>query len=143
MPSKNISAATLATGDGAAIGAQAGKLRYWETAPWTRGRRRPPLTLSSTTIVLDPDHEGRLLYCVNSAATTFTIPTDSAEAFPVGGSVSIVRGGTGQITIATPSGGGGLTLLSGAKPKFRVTGSRALLERISPTIWVLSGDMIA
>ena len=143
MPQKNISGSTLANGDGSVVGTQEGKLRYWETQPWTRGRLRAPLELTATAIVLDPDHEGRLLYCINSAATTFTVPTDSAVDFPIGGSVHIVRGGTGQITVGPPSGGGGITVLTGAKPKFRVTGSRALLTRISATVWVLSGDMIA
>lgn len=64
---------------------------------------------SGTTYTLVVTDAGNLLEFTNNAAITLTIPTEASVAFEVGTSISILKAGTGTVTLV---GAGGVTINS-------------------------------
>lgn len=139
-PSKNIGTFPDTNLDGSVLGVAGGSARNFPTAPWTRQRRPGNKIITETAYTLVAEDEGMLLRFISSSAITLTLPSESLAQFPVNGQCRIVREGTGQITVVA---GSGTSLVSGARPKFRVTGSVANLEKYTTSQWLLWGDTIA
>jgi hypothetical protein len=139
-PSKNIATFPNTVVDGNVIGTASGSARNFSTAPWTRQRRPGNKIITETAYTLTADDEGMLLRFISSSAITVTLPSESLAEFSINGQCRIVREGTGQITVVA---GSGTSLVAGARPKFRVTGSVANLEKYTTSQWLLWGDTIA
>lgn len=66
---------------------------------------RPPAAPIAGSLTLAPSHAESVVYTNNSSAITITIPMSNPELdFEIGASILIVRGGTGNVTIAPASG---------------------------------------
>ena len=76
----------------------------------------------------------------SSSATTFTIPTDAALAWPVGASMDIIGTGTGEVTIV---GDTGVTLNRTPGNKLRTQWSSATILKRGTDSWILYGDLKA
>ena len=76
----------------------------------------------------------------SSSATTITIPTNSAVAFPVGTSIDISQISTGQVTIA---GDTGVTVNATPGLKLRTQWSTATLFKRGTNSWIVYGDLTA
>jgi archaellum component FlaC len=78
---------------------------------------------------------------MNSAsATTFTIPTNSTLAWPVGASMDILGTGAGLVTIA---GDAGVTVNSTPGLKLRTQWSSATILKRAENSWIVYGDLKA
>lgn len=83
---------------------------------------------------------GKIVTLSNGSGITLTIPANGAVAFPVGTQISLMQIGAGQVSVAITSD----TLRStGGHVKLTGQYSRALLEKYTSTIWMLSGDIAA
>ncbi len=83
---------------------------------------------------------GKLVTLSNASAITVTIPANASVAFPVGTIIAFLQKGAGQVTFAITSD----TLNNpGLTNKTRTQWSRVTLEKISSTVWVISGDLAA
>ena len=67
-----------------------------------------------------------------------TVPTNAAQAFPVGTVITIIRVGTGEVTI---SGDVGVTVNNPIGSRLRVQWSSATLRKRATDTWHLSGDL--
>lgn len=65
---------------------------------------RPPAAAIAGSLTLALSHAESVVYTNNSSAITITIPTNDSVGFEIGASILIVRGGTGNVTIAPASG---------------------------------------
>jgi hypothetical protein len=85
--------------------------------------------------------QGSLVRIDWGAPIIATIPTDAAQAFPIGARIDVVQWGTGQLSIAPDVG---VTLQSaGGKRKFTGPFSGASLTKIAANYWLLVGDLTA
>ena len=75
-----------------------------------------------------------------AGATTVTVPTDAAVAFPVGTSLDILRVGAGAVDVA---GASGVTVNATPGLKLRSQWSSATLIKRAANTWVLVGDLSA
>ena len=75
-----------------------------------------------------------------AGATTVTVPTDAAVAFPVGTSLDILRVGAGAVDVAAA---GGVTVNATPGLKLRSQWSSATLIKRAANTWVLVGDLSA
>ena len=92
---------------------------------------------SSYILVLSDDY--KLIEMEVSTANTLTIPTNTAEAFPIGTQILISQLGTGQTTITPDTG---VTLRSsGGKTKTAAQYSMCTLIKRGTNEWYLSGDL--
>jgi predicted RecA/RadA family phage recombinase len=75
----------------------------------------------------------------SAAAGTFTLPTDAAQAIPVGSTVPLRQSGAGRLTVAAASG---VTLVSRASA-VQLAGQHAVAEvrKIATDTWTLYGDI--
>ena len=83
-------------------------------------------------------HINNIVEMDSSSATTFTIPTDAALAWPVGASMDIFRIGSGEVTI---SGDSGVTVNFTPGNKLRAQWSSATILKRGANSWVLYGDL--
>lgn len=91
-------------------------------------------TLSATS------ERDSLIEVDSASATTITIPTNSAVAYPVGTSIDILQIGAGQVTIA---GDTGVTVNATPGLKLRAQWSSATLFKRATDTWVVMGDLSA
>ena len=94
-----------------------------------------PQAASYTAVLADA---GKQVEISNAAANTFTIPPNSAQAFPVGTVITILQTGAGQTTI-TP--GAGVTI--NGNPGLKLNGQWAMasvVKRATDT-WVATGNL--
>lgn len=95
-------------------------------------------TSTSRTLSAATDNSN-VIYTTNSSPVTITVPTNVAQAFPVGSAIEIVQGGTGQVTVAAS---GGVTLVNADNLfKTRAIYSTLGLIKVGTDSWVLSGDV--
>ena len=79
---------------------------------------------------------------INSAsATTVTVPTNEAVAFPIGTSLDILRVGAGAVDVVGASGVVTVNATPGLKLRSQWS-SATLIKRATDT-WVLVGDLSA
>ena len=86
------------------------------------------------------DHQDNVVEMNSASATTFTIPTDAALAWPVGASMDIFQMGSGQVTVA---GDTGVTVLFTPGNKLRTQYSSCTIMKRGANSWVLYGDLTA
>lgn len=80
---------------------------------------------------------------VNKAtANTVTVPTNAAQAFPIGSEVAVVQLGAGATTVAA-AGGVTLRINAGFTAVLAAQYARATLLKVAADTWVLSGDLTA
>jgi hypothetical protein len=96
-------------------------------------------TGTSYTFVLT-DADNKFVSGDNVNGITFTIPLNSAVAFPVGSVLNIKQKGSGQITIS-PDVGVTVNYPSSATMKLREPGSWATLVKDGTDTWSLLGDL--
>ncbi len=93
---------------------------------------------ASYTLVLDD--LGKVVEQTEAAATTISVPSNAAVAYPVGAIIQIRQYGTGQITI---TGATGVTIRSrGAANKTAGQYAEAALTKRAADEWILSGDIV-
>jgi hypothetical protein len=99
------------------------------------------ITQKAASFTLDISLKNAVIYCVNTdlAGITITVPTDSV-AFPVGSTISIIRGAAGPVTFAATSPA---SVNSTPGLKLRATWSGATLIKLANNTWWLSGDLSA
>jgi len=102
---------------------------------------RTPIVQKTDSYTLSALTERDSLIEVSKAtATTITIPTNTAVAYPVGTSIDILQTGAGQVTIA---GDSGVTVNSTPGLKLRTQWSSATLFKRATNTWVVFGDLTA
>ena len=100
-----------------------------------------PISQKTASYTLSSINEKDSMIEMNSAsATTVTIPTDAAVAFPVGTSLDVLRVGAGAVDIAAA---GGVTVNATPGLKLRAQWSSATLIKRAANTWVLVGDLSA
>jgi len=92
---------------------------------------------ASATLTLST-HQYKVIEANSSSAITITVPTNSAQAFPVGTVITIVRVGSGEVTISPDSG---VTVNTSIGSRLRVQWSTATLRKRATDTWLLSGDL--
>jgi hypothetical protein len=115
---------------------------------FTDGTQTKEGTPSRTPIVQKTDsytlsaltERDSLIEVAKATATTITIPTNAAVAYPVGTSIDILQTSTGQVTIA---GSAGVTVNSTPGLKLRTQWSTATLFKRATDTWVVYGDLTA
>jgi hypothetical protein len=88
--------------------------------------------------------QGKFITASNSAAQTYSIPTNATAAIPVGSSIDIIQIGAGQVTISAATPGTTTLLSSGASaasPKTRTQYSAITLKKVSTDVWYAIGDI--
>ena len=86
------------------------------------------------------DHQDNVVEMNSGSATTFTIPTNSALAWPVGASMDIIQVGAGQVTISPDSG---VTLNYTPGNKLRTQWSSCTIMKRATDSWIVYGDLTA
>jgi hypothetical protein len=81
-----------------------------------------------------------IIEVANAAASTITIPLDSAVNYPVGSSIDVIQTSTGQVTIA---GASGVTINSTPGLKLRTQWSSCTLLKRAANTWIVYGDLTA
>lgn len=99
-----------------------------------------PIVSRTASHTLALSDAGAQVEVASASATTVTVPTDAAVAFPVGSTILLVQAGAGQVTVA---GAAGVTV--NATPGLKLYGqwSTALLVKRAANVWLLSGDLSA
>ena len=93
--------------------------------------------VSYTAVLADRDY---IIEMNNASANTLTIPLNSAQAFPVGSSFTVIQTGAGQTTLAAT---GGVTLNATPGLKLRAQWSSAQLIKRATDTWIAIGDLSA
>lgn len=102
---------------------------------------RTPIVQKSASYTLSSLTErDNLIEVASASATTITIPTNTAVAYPVGTSIDILQTSTGQVTIA---GDAGVTVNATPGLKLRTQWSSATLFKRAANTWVVYGDLTA
>ena len=100
-----------------------------------------PISQKTASYTLSSINEKDSMIEIDAAgATTVTVPTDAAVAFPVGTSLDILRVGAGAVDVV---GAGGVTVNATPGLKLRSQWSSATLIKRSADTWVLVGDLSA
>ena len=86
------------------------------------------------------DHQDNVIEMNSGSATTFTIPTNSALAWPVGASMDIIQTGAGQVTISPDTG---VTLNFTPGNKLRTQWSSCTIMKRGTDSWIVYGDLTA
>lgn len=88
--------------------------------------------------LLTTDCDG-IVRLTNASAIALTVPTQTLDAWPIGGEVMLIRGGAGQITVAA---GSGQTVRFGNSNRDNFNGTHAVcwVRRLSLTEWIFYGD---
>lgn len=94
-------------------------------------------TASYTAVLTDKD---KLVEINNASANTFTVPTNTNVAYPVGTQLNILQTGAGQTTIA---GDSGVTVNGTPGLKLRAQWSMATVIKRATNTWVAVGDLSA
>ena len=82
-------------------------------------------------------HRFKVIEANSASALTITIPTNANEAFPIGTTFSLIRVGTGEVTIA---GDSGVTVNTALGLRLRAQWSAATLRKRGTDTWLLTGD---
>jgi hypothetical protein len=100
-----------------------------------------PISQKTASYTLSSINEKDSMIEIDAAgATTVTVPTDAAVAFPVGTSLDILRVGAGAVDVV---GAGGVTVNATPGLKLRSQWSSATLIKRAADTWVLVGDLSA
>ena len=100
-----------------------------------------PISQKTASYTLSSINEKDSMIEMNSAsATTVTIPTNAAVAFPIGTSLDVLRVGAGAVDVA---GASGVTVNATPGLKLRAQWSSATLIKRGTDTWVLVGDLSA
>lgn len=86
------------------------------------------------------DHQDNVVEMNSGSALTFTIPTNSALAWPVGASMDIIQTGAGQVTISPDTG---VTLNYTPGNKLRTQWSSCTIMKRATDSWIVYGDLTA
>jgi len=86
------------------------------------------------------DHQDNVVEMNSGSAMTFTIPTNSSLAWPVGASMDIIQTGSGQVTISPDSG---VTLNYTSGNKLRTQWSSCTIMKRATDSWIVYGDLTA
>lgn len=86
------------------------------------------------------DHQDNVVEMNSGSAMTFTIPTNSSLAWPVGASMDIIQTGAGQVTISPDSG---VTLNYTPGNKLRTQWSSCTIMKRATDSWIVYGDLTA
>jgi len=98
--------------------------------------------VAGTTYTLVANDHKETVLCTSAAAVTVTIPPQSSVPWPAGSIVTIIQGGTGQVTVAA---GSGVTLHTQGNSNARKTRYQhqiASLYRTSENTWMITGDLV-
>jgi hypothetical protein len=102
---------------------------------------RTPIISKTDSYTLTSTSERDSLIEVDSAsATTITIPTNAAVAYPIGTTIDILQTNTGQVTIGFS---GGVTVNATPGLKLRTRWSSCTLFKRATDTWVVFGDLSA
>ena len=82
--------------------------------------------------------ENKIVTLSNAGATTVTLPTDAAQAFPIGAVVNFAQLGAGAVTFA-PGSGATVNGTPGLKLRAQYAGASAY--KIAANTWWLIGDL--
>ena len=102
--------------------------------------RTPIISKTESYTLSSLSERDSMIEVSSSSATTITIPTNSAVAFPIGASIDIAQISTGQVTI---DGAGGVTVNATPGLKLRTQWSTATLFKRGENSWLVYGDLTA
>jgi len=92
-------------------------------------------TVSRTAALSD---SGEMVELNSASALTFTIPPNSAVAFPIGTILSVSRYGTGAVSVVA---GAGVTIRTSSSLTLRAQYSDASIRKRATDEWVATGDL--
>lgn len=92
---------------------------------------------ASTTLTL-ATHQYQVIEANSASNITLTIPTNAAQAFPIGTTITIIRVGTGEVTLSPDTG---VTLNNPLGNRLRVQWSTATIRKRATNTWLISGDL--
>lgn len=93
----------------------------------------------TTSYTLALSDQGKVIQMNASTALTVTVPVNSTAAFPIGTQITVVRKGTGTLTISPVSGS--VTINATPGYKLRAQWSTATLVKVDTDVWILAGDL--
>lgn len=99
-----------------------------------------PIVTKTADYTLALTEIGKLVEGNKASTITFTIPLNSAVAFPIGVRIDMVQFGVGQLVVA---GSGGVTIHSTPGLKARAQYSGMTAEKRDTDEWYLFGDLSA
>ena len=129
---------TASTGTGGVVRSNGATLTGNVILPSTTRLLEDYLSLTSNTTLSLASHQFKFLEVNSASAVTITVPTNAAEAFPIGTVISIARIGTGEVTISNSSG---VVINNPLGARLRVQWSTATLRKRGTDTWLLSGDL--
>jgi len=91
---------------------------------------------TSYTVVLSDN--SKMLEFSSSSSVSVIIPKNATAAIPIGSQISLLRVGTGQVTVVPEDGT--VTINSSLGLKLRAQWSGAVLTKRATNLWVLNGD---
>lgn len=97
-------------------------------------------TTSYTPTVGDVSDSGKLITFTSTSAVTFTIPTNSNNAYSIGTQINLAQLGAGQLTVAGTSG---VTVNGTPGLNLRSQYSMATAIKIDTNTWIITGDLSA
>lgn len=126
--------------DGEVVGTVGGLVRRLKSAAWTETRRKGRNSVSGSSYTLVLADAGKLVVHSHTAPSVTNIPTNATVPFKIGTRIGLRRGGAGTMVVTALSG---VTLVAAGRPKLRVQGSVATLEKTDTNEWTLYGDTAA
>ena len=81
---------------------------------------------------------GNIITMDNASANNFTVPPNSAVAFAVGATLTVVQKGAGQTTLVP---GSGVTINTPSSLTTRAQWSTVALIKLATDTWVATGDL--
>lgn len=132
------SAVTDETGSGALVFANSPTLTGTVILPTTTQLLEDYFNFTASATLTLSSHQYKVIEANSSSNITITVPTNAAQAFPIGTVITIVRIGTGEVTI---SGDSGVTVNNPIGSRLRVQWSTATLRKRATDTWLLSGDL--
>lgn len=97
------------------------------------------LAAKTATYSLVLGDEGSIIRMNGGTTNNITVPTNSAQAFPIGSSIMVIQTSAVQTTIS----GAGVSFLATPGLKLRTQNSAATLIKVDTDTWAVMGDLAA
>ena len=134
----DFTGATSETGSGSLVFSASPTFTGTVTLPATTLIPEQYLSVSTSSTLTIAANQYTVLEVNSASNLVITVPTNAAQAFPVGTVITIIRVGTGEVTI---SGDVGVTVNNPIGSRLRVQWSSATLRKRATDTWHLSGDL--
>lgn len=132
------SAVTDETGSGSLVFSASPTFTGTVILPATTQLLEQYLNVTASTTLTLATHQYQVIEANSASNITLTIPTNAAQAFPIGTTITIIRVGTGEVTLSPDTG---VTLNNPLGNRLRVQWSTATIRKRATDTWLISGDL--